>query len=118
MAAYFMGIDIGSSETKGILMDESWKPVHTCAVSQALLAETSVSPAEIAGVGASVLGCDCLPVDENCRPLRKAILYGIDAQCQGEIEWLTERFGEEGILERFGHPVCSDDVAAKILWVT
>ena len=30
MAAYFMGIDIGSSETKGILMDESWKPIHTC----------------------------------------------------------------------------------------
>ena len=45
-----------------------------------------ISPAEIAGVGASVLGCDCLPVDEHCRPLRKAILYGIDARCQGEIE--------------------------------
>ena len=144
MAAYFMGIDIGSSETKGILMDESWKPIHTCtaqhvmenpaphyfehdaegvwwhdfcAVSQALLAETGISPAEIAGVGASVLGCDCLPVDEHCRPLRKAILYGIDARCQGEIEWLTEHFGEDGVIERFGHPVCSDDVAAKILWV-
>ena len=144
MAAYFMGIDIGSSETKGILMDESWKPIHTCtaqhvmenpaphyfehdaegvwwhdfcAVSQALLAETGISPAEIAGGGASVLGCDCLPVDEHCRPLRKAILYGIDARCQGELEWLTEHFGEDGVIERFGHPVCSDDVAAKILWV-
>ena len=31
--------------------------------------------------------------------------------------WLTERYGEEGVMERFGRPICSDDVAAKILWV-
>lgn len=72
---------------------------------------------EIAGVGASVLGCDCLPVDENCKPLRKAILYGIDARSQKEAEWLTQHYGPEGVLARFGHPICSDDVAAKILWI-
>ena len=96
-----MGIDIGSFETKGILMDETFAVAashavkHTmenpapnwfehdaeqvwwhdfCAVSRALLEENGVEPAQIAGVGASVLGCDCLPVDRDCRPLRKAIL--------------------------------------------
>lgn len=139
-----MGIDIGSFETKGILMDETFAVAashavkHTmenpapnwfehdaeqvwwhdfCAVSRALLEENGVEPAQIAGVGASVLGCDCLPVDRDCRPLRKAILYGIDARCQEEMAWLTEHYGREGVLKRFGHPICSDDVAAKILWV-
>lgn len=144
MANYYMGIDIGSFETKGVLIDETFSVVHTravkhtmdnpapnffehdaeavwwhdfCKVSKALIEEYGISPADIAGVGASVLGCDCLPVDENCRPLRKAILYGIDARCQDEMVWLTEHYGEAGVLERFGHPICSDDVAAKILWV-
>lgn len=144
VAKYYMGIDIGSFETKGILMNEAFEvtaastAAHTmdnpapncfehdaegvwwhdfCTVSRALLEESGVSAAEIAGVGASVLGCDCLPVDSACRPLRKAILYGIDARSRGEMEWLTEYYGEEGVLKRFGHPICSDDVAAKILWI-
>ena len=144
MGKYYMGIDIGSFETKGILMDERFEVAashsvgHTmenpapncfehdaeavwwhdfCAVSRALLTKSGVSAGDIAGVGASVLGCDCLPVDENCRPLRKAILYGIDARSQAEMDWLTGYYGEAGVLERFGHPICSDDVAAKILWV-
>ena len=144
MARYYVGIDIGSFETKGILMDDRCVPVYTssvkhvmenpapgyfehdaeavwwhdfCQVCKNLLAESGITPDQVAGVGASVLGCDCLPVDEECRPLRKAILYGIDARCQEEMDWLTEYYGEEGVLQRFGHPICSDDVAAKILWV-
>ena len=144
MGKYFMGIDIGSFETKGVLMDESFNitavetAAHTmenpapgffehdaeavwwhdfCAVSRALISGSGISKHDIAGVGASVLDCDCLPVDENCRPLRKAILYGIDARSRDEMAWLTERYGEEGVMERFGRPICSDDVAAKILWV-
>ncbi len=63
---YFMGIDTGTFESKGILC-----------------------------VGASALGADCLPVDRECRPLRKAILYGIDARATDEIAQLTELYGEE-----------------------
>ncbi len=144
MAKYYIGIDIGSFETKGVLMDDNCAPVHVCAVkhtmetpapgffehdaeavwwhdfcavAKALVTESGITPQEVAGVGASVLGCDCLPVDEQCRPLRKAILYGIDARCQEEMAWLTQHYGDAGVLERFGHPICSDDVAAKILWV-
>lgn len=144
MSKFYLGIDIGSFETKGVLVDDSFQVVRTCAVkhimenpapnyfehdaekvwwhdfctvSKQLIREHGIQAEEIAGVGASVLGCDCLPVDENCKPLRKAILYGIDARSQKEAEWLTQHYGPEGVLARFGHPICSDDVAAKILWI-
>lgn len=141
---YYLGIDTGTFETKGVLVDETFAVVETfaakhgmenpqpnffehdaeavwwhdfCVVSKGLLQKTGIDPKAIIGVGASVLGCDCLPVDENCKPLRKAILYGIDARSQKEIQWLTEYYGEEKVLELFGHPLCSDDVATKILWI-
>ena len=109
MSKFYLGIDIGSFETKGVLVDDSFQVVRTCAVkhimenpapnyfehdaekvwwhdfctvSKQLIREHGIQAEEIAGVGASVLGCDCLPVDENCKPLRKAILYGIDARSQ------------------------------------
>ena len=72
-----------------------------------LIEKAGIRPEEIAAVGSDVLGCDCLPVDENCRPLRKAILYGIDARASEEIAFLNEHYGEERIRELFGHPLCS-----------
>ena len=106
MGKYYLGIDVGTFETKGVLIDDCFQVVTTasskhsmdnprpnffeqdaeeiwwkdfCIVSRALIEKSGIQPEEIAAVGSDVLGCDCLPVDENCKPLRKAILYGIDA---------------------------------------
>lgn len=144
MGTYFLGVDVGTFETKGVLIDDHWKVAASCGVkhdmenprpgffeqdaeeiwwkdfcrvSKELLAQTGIRPEEIAGIGCDVLGCDCLPVDEHCRPLRKAILYGIDARASEEIAWLNDYYGKERVKELFGHPLCSDDVAPKILWV-
>ena len=54
-----------------------------------------------------------LPVDEEGKPLRKAILYGIDARCTEEMEEMTSYYGEERVQELFGRPICSGDVAAR-----
>ena len=64
-----------------------WKDF--CTVSKGLIEKAGIRPEEIAAVGSDVLGCDCLPVDETCRPLRKAILYGIDARASKEIAFLN-----------------------------
>lgn len=139
-----MGVDIGTFETKGLLLDgefnivtvataqhgmENPQPNHYehdadevwwkdfCTVSRALLAQSGIDAAQVVCVAASALGCDCLPVDEDCNPLRKAILYGIDARAQAEIDFLNKHYGPQGVQERFGRPMCSDDVAAKILWI-
>ena len=108
----FMGIDVGTYESKGVLIDSDcriicqasqkhglenpqpgwyehdaeevwWKDV--CKISLQLLEQSGLNPAEIECVGLSALGCDCVPVDEECRPLCKAILYGIDARASEEI---------------------------------
>jgi len=141
---YFLGIDTGTFESKGVLTDEDFnivavhatqhgmenpKPNHFehdadavwwhdfCTISHALIEKSGINPCQIMSVGISALGADCVPVDENCRPLRKAILYGIDARAVNEIEWLTAYYGEEQIKAWYGRPLCSSDVMPKILWI-
>jgi xylulokinase len=140
---YFMGIDVGTNETKGVLVDSAcnivaistqkhdidnpspnffeqdaekiwWSDV--CCVSLALIQKSGVPPEEISCLGISALGCDCVPVDENCTPLCKAILYGIDSRSYKEIEYLNGYYGEDAE-KLFGHPLCSSDISPKILWI-
>ena len=67
--------------------------------------KSGIDPVQIKAVGLSALGADCLPVDEQCRPLRKAILYGIDARAGKEIEQLTSLYGPEQIRRWYGRPL-------------
>ena len=136
MERYFFGIDIGTFESRGMLIDERFRiradasVPHTmenpkpgwfeqdaegvwwgdfCKLSRLLLEQSGIAPQQVACIGASALGTDCLPVDEACRPLRPAILYGIDARAAKEAEWLTEYYGPRRVQELFGHPICSGD---------
>ena len=144
MKRYFVGIDIGTFSSRGMLLDSDYRVVadvstpHSmdnpqpgwfehdaeavwwkdlCILSHKLLDESGIAPEEIACIGVSALGTDCLPVDENCKPLRPAILYGIDARATEEIRYLTEYYGEAQVQALFGHPICSGDTATKILWI-
>lgn len=117
MKRYFLGIDIGTFESRGILIDESFRVAadasvphgmdnpqpgwfeqeaeavwwgDLCKLCRTLIKQSGIRPEQIACVGTSALGTDCLPVDEQCRPLRPAILYGIDARASEEAAWLTE----------------------------
>ncbi|MFB6468415.1 FGGY-family carbohydrate kinase [Cytobacillus sp. Hz8] len=141
---YFMGIDTGTNSSKGVLIDSECDIIAThvtehamtnpkpnyfehdadkdwwgdfCTISHALIAKSGIDPKDIKALGASALGADCLPVDENCNPLRKAILYGVDARATDEIAQLTEMYGEEQIKKWYGRPLCSSDVMPKILWI-
>lgn len=141
---YFLGIDVGTYSSKGVLTDESGKVVSRavthhgmenpepgyyeqdadkvwwndfCILSKMLLQQSGVEPEKIACVGGSTLGADCLPVDKDGHPLRKAILYGIDARCVEEMEYLSQYYGTEKVKKLFGRPICSGDVSAKILWI-
>mgnify|MGYP000855838154 FL=1 len=144
MESYFMGIDTGTNSSKGVLINSHGEiiaeyttehamtnpaPGHYehdadkdwwgdfCIISNALIKNANISLSDIKAVGASALGADCLPVDEQCRPLRKAILYGIDARATDEMEQLTQMYGEEQIRNWYGRPLCSSDVMPKILWI-
>jgi xylulokinase len=140
---YLLGIDVGTSGTKGVITDlkgrvlafqatetETSSPQpgwyehdaektwwgSFCQVTQALLQEIDAPPTEIAAVGASALCPDMLPLDEAGRPLRSAILYGIDARAQGEIDELNALFGEEFIFERSANVLSGQSITPKYLW--
>lgn len=142
--SYFLGVDIGTFETKGVLCDagghivasatrphkmlvprpgwaehraeEDWWGdfVH---VTKAVLAESRIDPKAIAAVACSAIGPCMLPVDADGNPLMNGVLYGVDGRAHLEVEELTGRIGEAAILERCGNALTSQSVGPKILWL-
>ena len=141
MDALLLGVDIGTSSSKGVLTDPAGRIVARAerphglslprpgwaehdaeavwwsdfvAIARELLA-AALGP--VAAVAVSGIGPCLLPVDEEDRPLRPAILYGIDTRATAEIAELTGRYGAERILERGGSPLTSQAVGPKLLWL-
>lgn len=141
---YYLGIDAGTYESKGVLMDATGKIVakasrkhdmlipqpgfaehdaetawwgDLCYISREILSESGVDPKTIKAVGCSAIGPCCLPVDENLNPLSKAILYGIDVRAKKQIEYLRNKLGDDYILEKYGNPITSQSIGPKILWI-
>jgi xylulokinase len=143
MKAY-LGIDIGTFESKGVLVDETGRILASAArphkmlvpqpgwaehrpredwwddithISKALIAETRIAPGDIRAVGTSAIGPCMLPVDGDGAPLMNAVLYGVDTRAAEEIAELTEALGEDAILDRCGNALTSQSVGPKILWL-
>ncbi|MEG1525726.1 MAG: FGGY family carbohydrate kinase [Clostridia bacterium] len=142
---YYMGINIGTHESKGVLIDEDCRIVcrevashgvenpkpnyyeqdadqvwwgDFSKISKALIKTSGIQAESITAVGCSALSADVVPVDRHCVPLRKAILYGIDARAVNEMDYLTEYCGSERMRQLFGgRPLCSSDCIPKILWI-
>ncbi|GIH21776.1 sugar kinase [Acrocarpospora phusangensis] len=137
----FLGVDIGTSSSKGVLVDEDGRllasAVREHEVSRPrpghvemdgelwwtefreLAAElTAASGVTVAAVGVSGMGPCVLLTDEDDRPLRPAILYGVDTRAATQIEELTaELGGADAILERCGSVLSSQAVGPKLRWV-
>jgi xylulokinase len=141
---YYLGIDIGTFESKGVLVDEMGAVVaqaarpHKMLVPQAGWAEHDPeqdwwgdfcylsqqadcrqrrrSP-DIRSVGASAIGPCMLPVDTEGNALMNGVLYGVDTRAAKEIDDLNAALGEENILDRCGNALTSQSVGPKILWL-
>ena len=64
-------------------------------------------------VGMCGLGPCVLPADADGRPLRPAILYGIDSRAEEQVERLTAELGAGEILARCGSRLSSQSVGPK-----
>ena len=141
MSELLVGIDIGTSSSKGVLARPDGEIVATAerahelslprpgwaehdaegvwwADFTALCGELAEGArGDIAGLCVSGIGPCLLPVDPNGGPLRPAILYGIDTRASAEIAELTERLGLDEILKRCGSPLTSQAVGPKLLWL-
>lgn len=141
---YTLGIDIGTFESKGVLVDsqgniagsaakphkmivpqpgwaehrarEDWWDDFTF-IAGALLEQTGIAPGDIQAVACSAIGPCMLPVDGAGEPLMNAVLYGVDGRAEREVAELTARIGEEVLLDRCGNALTSQSIGPKILWL-
>lgn len=141
---FYLGVDIGTYETKAALVDERGAIVASAshghemlvpqpgwaehrpredwwgdfvAVTKAVLAQSRVDPRGIRAVAVSAIGPCMLPVDADGEPLMNGVLYGVDTRATAEIENLNDRIGVGNILERCGNALTTQAVGPKILWL-
>lgn len=139
-----LGIDIGTFESKGVLVDGAGRIVAQARhphrmqvprpgwaehdaeqdwwgdfvrITRAILATPGVSPADIACVATSAIGPCMLPVDADGQALMNGVLYGVDTRATAEIADLTARIGADTILARCGNALTSQSVGPKVLWL-
>ena len=135
-----LGVDIGTSSSKGVLVSPSGEilaqatrehapsrpaPGHVemdatvwwdefVQITRELLDDSDVS---VTAVGVSGMGPCVLLADEANTPVRPAILYGVDTRATAQIATLTERYGEAEILERGGSALTTQAAGPKVAWV-
>lgn len=141
---YYLGIDIGTFESKGVIVDHSGRIVAGASrphkllvprpgwaehrprqdwwgdftfICRKLLADSNIDPKAIRAVATSGIGPCMLPVDADGEALSNAALYGVDARAVQEIDELNEAIGPAQILDHCGNALTAQSVGPKILWL-
>ncbi len=141
---HYLGVDVGTYETKGVIADAAGRIVaqasrpHQMIVPQAgwaehradedwwgdfvyvtrrMLAEARIDPKSIASIGTSAIGPCMLPVDKDGTPLMNGVLYGVDTRATQEIADLNAMGGEDVILDRCRNALSTQAAGPKILWL-
>jgi xylulokinase len=134
-----LGVDIGTSSSKGVLVAldgtilASTARMHTPSRPSpgevemdagvwwsefaSIARELSAERADIVAVGVSGMGPCVALVDSDSRPIRPAILYGVDTRATDQITRLTADLGAEAILSRTGSALSTQAVGPKLLWL-
>lgn len=139
---HLLGIDIGTTATKGILLhpqrglvaeaeapatlrsprpgwaeedpEEWWHNVAT--VTRACLAQAQVDSAEVVGVGVSGMVPTLILLDREGRVLYPSIQQN-DARAYQEIEEFKARVDEADVLARTGSAITQQSIGPKLLWM-
>lgn len=139
---YLLGIDVGTSGTKSVLMDtlgkimavssaeyplyqpqNGWaeqKPDDWWAATEKtckeVIEKSAVDPLKIVGIGLTGQMHGLVMLDENGQILRNAIIW-CDQRTGKECEQITETVGREKLLELTANPAITGFTASKIMWV-
>ena len=137
--AYLLGIDIGTSGTKVIAIDEGGKlvasagaeyPLSTprplwaeqnatdwwdavCACCRKIVDEIGAD--NISSIGLSGQMHGLVMLDSSGEPLRPAILW-CDQRTQTQCDWITETVGLKTLVDETANPVLTGFTAPKIVW--
>ncbi|MCF7548216.1 FGGY family carbohydrate kinase [Pseudonocardia sp. WMMC193] len=140
--ALLLGLDIGTTSTKGVLLDldrgvvaERRLPVelhsprighaeveaadwwaNVCLLPAALLAAAGVDAGAVAGVAVTGMVPAVLPVDRAGEPLTRAMLQN-DARASVEIRELAAELAGTDLVARTGSPLSQQSVAPTLRWL-
>lgn len=139
---YLIGIDIGTSGIKSILIDKTgtiqrsstyeldliipqplWAEQHpedwwkgTVESLKTIIRESGVSPDDIRGIGLSGQMHSLVILDKDRKVLRPAILW-CDNRTTKQREWITEKVGLDNLKEIVSNPPLEGFTAPKIIWI-
>jgi xylulokinase len=140
--AYLIGLDIGTTAAKTLVVSEDGQVVAGASVEyplyaprpnwseqnpqdwwraavqsiRAALAQAGISPGELKGLGLTGQMHGMVLLDEGGEVLRPAILWN-DQRTAAECQWITEKLGFARLMELVGNPALPGFTAPKILWV-
>ena len=140
--AYYLGLDIGTSGTKALLITEDGQPVasdtqeYPLYTPRPLWAEQrpgglvagvpddartcwqrrAFAGEEIAGIGLSGQMHGSVFLDKDNKVLRPALLW-CDQRTQAECDWITAQVGHETWSKYISNPVLTGFTAPKIVWL-
>lgn len=141
MTGAVLGVDIGTSSSKGVVVDLDGRVLATAVRSHdvsrprpgwaemdaavwwdefvSLSAEllAAVDGLTIEAVGVSGMGPCVLIADADGSPLRPAILYGVDTRAQEQIAALDARYGRDAVVARCGSELSTQAVGPKLAWL-
>ncbi|MDR0999859.1 MAG: xylulokinase [Clostridiales bacterium] len=137
---YFVGVDLGTSAVKTLLMDENGTIAKVCGreyplyiydngwseqspedwftyTTEALRELTDgIDPGDIASVSFSGQMHGLVMLDENDNVIRRAILWN-DQRTAKQCEYLNEVVGRKALMDNTGNVALTGFTAPKILWV-
>ena len=139
---YFLGIDLGTSSVKIILMSDNGSVVSSVSKEypvyypepgwaeqnpedwwnatkdgvKEIIAKSGVNGDDIKGVGLSGQMHGLVLLDKDNNVITPAILW-CDQRTQEECDYITVKIGKEGLLKYTGNKALTGFTAPKILWV-
>jgi xylulokinase len=140
VSACYLGVDVGTSSSKGVLVDGTGRVLASARRTHAVVhphpawAEMPVrvwwddaaaltrellgqAPGAVDAVGVTGMGPCLLVTDVEGSPLRDPILYGNDTRATAQIDRLTTELGAAEVLERTGSPLTTQAVGPKLAWI-
>lgn len=140
--AHFLGMDISTTATKALLIDEKGQVVGVASSSypydtprplwseqdpslwweatifsiRQVLTETGINPQSVAGIGLTGQMHGLVLLDENGEVLRPAILWN-DQRTGAQCDEIRRRLGKERLIQITGNDALTGFTAPKILWV-
>ncbi len=139
---YFIGVDSSTTATKALLMDGAgvvvgvaaanygyetpkplWSEQHpdlwwrgTCEAIRQVIAETSIAPQHIKGLGLTGQMHGMVLLDKHGQVLRPALLWN-DQRTGAECDEMRAKIGKDRLIAITGNDALTGFTAPKILWV-